>query len=79
MLRELMHMGQIIQSHALSFFHLSAPDMLLGFDSDPLKRNVIGLVAAAPDIAVKGVLLRLATLAFNDPKEVRIVRPDQFE
>jgi NAD-reducing hydrogenase large subunit len=58
MLRELMHMGQIVQSHALSFFHLSAPDMLLGFDSDPLKRNVIGLVAAAPDLAVKGVLLR---------------------
>jgi len=58
MLRELMHMGQIIQSHALSFFHLSAPDLLLGFDSDPLKRNVIGLVGAAPDIAVKGVLLR---------------------
>jgi NAD-reducing hydrogenase large subunit len=58
LLRELMHMGQIIQSHALSFFHLSAPDMLLGWDSDPLKRNVLGLVAAAPDTAIKGVRLR---------------------
>ena len=58
LLRELMHMGQIVQSHALSFFHLSAPDMLLGWDSDPLKRNVLGLVAAAPDIAIKGVRLR---------------------
>jgi len=58
LLRELMHMGQIIQSHALSFFHLSAPDLLLGFDSHPLKRNILGLVVAAPDIAVKGVLLR---------------------
>jgi NAD-reducing hydrogenase large subunit len=58
MLRELMHMGQIIQSHALSFFHLSAPDLLLGFDSEPALRNIVGLVHQKPDIAVKGVLLR---------------------
>ncbi len=58
MLRELMHMGQIIQSHALSFFHLSAPDLLLGFDSDPATRNVMGLIAAQPDIARKGIRLR---------------------
>ena len=41
-LREIMHCGQVIQSHALSFFHLSAPDLLLGFDSDPARRNIIG-------------------------------------
>ncbi len=58
MLRELMHMGQITQSHALSFFHLSAPDLLLGWDSDPANRNVMGLIAQKPDIAVKGVRLR---------------------
>jgi len=58
MLRELMHMGQIIQSHALSFFHLSAPDLLLGFDADPAIRNVVGLIRQQPDIAVKGVRLR---------------------
>jgi len=58
LLRELMHMGQIIQSHALSFFHLSAPDMLLGFDADPAIRNIVGLVQQKPDIAVKGVKLR---------------------
>ena len=58
MLRELMHMGQIIQSHALSFFHLSAPDLLLGFDSDPAVRNIVGLIQQKPDIAVKGVRLR---------------------
>src|SRR5450631_569663 len=28
-LRDLLHCGQIVQSHALSFFHLSAPDLLL--------------------------------------------------
>ena len=34
-LRRLMNLGQIIQSHALSFFHLSAPDFLLGWDTPP--------------------------------------------
>src|ERR1700752_314449 len=42
-LRRLMNLGQIIQSHALSFFHLSAPELLLGWDSPPEKRNVFGL------------------------------------
>jgi NAD-reducing hydrogenase large subunit len=58
MLRELMHMGQIIQSHALSFFHLSAPDLLLGYDSDPATRNIVGLIQQKPDIAIRGVRLR---------------------
>lgn len=58
LLRELMHMGQLTQSHALSFFHLSAPDLLLGFDSDPALRNVIGLIQQHPDIARKGIRLR---------------------
>jgi len=58
LLRELLHMGQIIQSHALSFFHLSAPDLLLGFDADPAIRNIVGLIQQKPDIAIKGVRLR---------------------
>jgi NAD-reducing hydrogenase large subunit len=33
-LRRLMHAGQILQSHALHFFHLSSPDLLFGFASD---------------------------------------------
>ena len=47
-----------IQSHALSFFHLSAPDLLLGMDSDPAKRNILGLVEANPAVAMDGVRLR---------------------
>lgn len=57
-LRRLMNLGQIVQSHALSFFHLSAPDLLLGFDSDPARRNVFGLIAEHPEIARAGILLR---------------------
>ncbi|GMU23101.1 MAG: Ni/Fe hydrogenase subunit alpha [Phycisphaerae bacterium] len=58
MLRELMHMGQMIQSHALSFFHLSSPDLLLGFDCPPERRNVFGLIGANPDLARRGIRLR---------------------
>ncbi len=57
-LRRLMNLGQITQSHALSFFHLSSPDFLLGWDSDPAKRNVFGLIAANPDLARAGIRLR---------------------
>ncbi|MEM2341403.1 MAG: Ni/Fe hydrogenase subunit alpha [Candidatus Bathyarchaeia archaeon] len=58
LLRRLMHMGQIIQSHTLSFFFLSLPDFLLGMDSDPLKRNVFGLMEKHPDIVKQGIALR---------------------
>ena len=57
-LRRLMNLGQIVQSHALSFFHLSAPDLILGMDSDPSKRNVFGLIKADPELARKGIRLR---------------------
>jgi NAD-reducing hydrogenase large subunit len=58
LLRELMHMGQMIQSHGMHFFELAGPDLLLGFDADPAIRNVVGLVQAAPEITVKAVQLR---------------------
>ncbi len=57
-LRRLMNLGQIIQSHALSFFHLSAPDLLLGFDAPPETRNIFGLAARDPDLARSGIRLR---------------------
>jgi NAD-reducing hydrogenase large subunit len=58
LLRRLMLIGQNISSHALSFFHLSVPDMLLGFDYDPAKRNILGIAERNPDIARKGIRLR---------------------
>ena len=56
--RRLMHYGQILQSHALHFFHLSSPDLLFGFDSAVAKRNIIGVAEQYPEIARQGVLLR---------------------
>ena len=57
-LRRLMNLAQIIQSHALSFFHLSAPDLLLGMDGDRPDRNIFGLIAAEPELARGGIRLR---------------------
>ena len=58
LLRELMHMGQIIQSHGMHFFELAGPDLILGFDHDPATRNVVGLVQADPDLTLKAIRLR---------------------
>jgi NAD-reducing hydrogenase large subunit len=57
-LRRLLHFGQILQSHALHFFHLSSPDFLFGFGSDPAQRNIAGVLEKYPEIALKGVKLR---------------------
>ncbi len=57
-MRRLMHYGQMLQSHALHFFHLSSPDLLFGFGSDVGRRNIVGVAAAHPEIARQGVLLR---------------------
>ena len=57
-LRRLLHYGQMVQSHALHFFHLASPDLLFGFDSEVAKRNIVGVAAAFPDLAKQGVLTR---------------------
>jgi len=58
MLRRVVHLAQITQSHALSFFHLSSPDFLMGWDANPAERNVLGLAARHPDVAMDGIRLR---------------------
>ncbi len=57
-LRRLMHHGQILQSHALHFFHLASPDLLFGLDSERARRCIMAVAEAHPDIARQGVLLR---------------------
>ncbi len=57
-LRRVINLGQIVQSNALSFFHLSSPDLLFGFDGDPAKRNIVGVAQANPGLARDGIGLR---------------------
>lgn len=58
LLRRVMNLAQVMQSHALSFFHLSAPDLYLGFGSDPAARNLFGLLQQQPELARAGIRLR---------------------
>lgn len=57
-LRKIANLAQAIQSHALSFFYLSSPDLLLGMDSPVEKRHILGLAESHPEIAKAGIQLR---------------------
>jgi NAD-reducing hydrogenase large subunit len=57
-MRRLMHYGQILQSHALHFFHLSSPDLLFGFDSEVAAAQHRRRRRGPPGYRRQGVLLR---------------------
>jgi NAD-reducing hydrogenase large subunit len=65
-IRRLMHYGQMFQSHALHFFHLSSPDLLFGtdgtassgFHAPVAQRNILAVAAKYPDLAVQAVMMR---------------------
>lgn len=56
--RNLLHYGQVFQSHALHFFYLASPDLLFGMDAPVEKRNVVAVAAAHRDLAKRGILMR---------------------
>jgi len=58
MLRRLLNYAQMVQSHALSFFYLSSPDLLLGMDASSKTRNIVGVIQVAPELARQGIRLR---------------------
>ena len=66
LLRELMYMGHIIHSHALSLFVLQGPDLVLGLDADPAIRNVVGIVQANPEVARKALRIRTIGQRINE-------------
>jgi len=57
-LRRIMNFAQILQSHALSLFHLSSPDLILGMDAPVETRHLFGVAASAPEVARDGIRLR---------------------
>jgi NAD-reducing hydrogenase large subunit len=57
-LRRTLNLAQMVQSHALSFFYLASPDLLLGMESDPKSRHIFGVAAAKPKLGRAGVGLR---------------------
>ena len=57
-LRRIFGLAQVTQSHALSLFYLSSPDLLLGMDADPAKTNIFGVAEKNPALALDGIKLR---------------------
>ena len=57
-LRRLMLHGSYIHSHVLHFFYLAAPDLVMGPDSDPAKRNVFGVLEANPELVKQVIFAR---------------------
>jgi NAD-reducing hydrogenase large subunit len=57
-LRRIFGLAQVLQSHALSLFHLSSPDLLLGMDADPAKSNIFGVAEQNRNLALDGIRLR---------------------
>jgi len=56
-MRELMNWGSFMQSHALSFYFLSAPDFVVP-DATRENRNVFQVIKDMPDVALKAIELR---------------------
>ncbi len=57
-LRSLLLLAQLVQSHALSFFLLSSPDLVLAGERDPARRSFLGVADVAPELVADGVALR---------------------
>src|ERR1700752_2731504 len=57
-LRRILDLAQLVQSHALSFFYLSSPDLILGMDADPKERNLFGVMRKQPELGRWGIRLR---------------------
>ena len=57
-IRRIVNLAQMIQSHALNFYHLSAPDFVYGFDAKPEDRNIFKMMQTNPQMAKDGIELR---------------------
>jgi coenzyme F420-reducing hydrogenase alpha subunit len=56
MLREAMHLGGLVQDHALHFFFLAGPDFLTGDGAG--SRDILGVIKGAPELALKAIGIR---------------------
>jgi NAD-reducing hydrogenase large subunit len=57
-IRKIINLAQLLQSHALNFFHLSAPDFVYGFDAPKEQRNIFKMMQTHPQMAKDGIALR---------------------
>jgi len=57
-IRRIVNLAQMVQSHALNFYHLSTPDLLYGFDASKEERNIFKMMQTHPEMAKDGIKLR---------------------
>ncbi len=61
-LRELYYSAHYVHSHIAHFYALAAPDFVLGPDSDPAKRNILGIVEKV-GVGIGGEVLKHRRIA----------------
>jgi len=75
LLRELMYMGHVIHSHALSLFILAGPDLVFGLGGEASHQNIVGMVEREPELAKKGLRLRSLGQKINETIGGRGIHP----
>jgi len=75
LLRELMYMGHVIHSHALSLFVLAGPDLVFGLNGAASHQNIVGMVEREPELAKKGLRLRSLGQKINETIGGRGIHP----
>ncbi len=63
-LRELYYSAHFVHSHIAHFYALAAPDFIVGPESDPAKRNILGVVEKV-GVPVAGEVLKHRAIAQN--------------
>lgn len=64
MLRELFYCAHYIHSHLAHFYALAGPDFVLGPDSDPAKRNILGVIEKV-GLEIGGAVIKNRAYAQN--------------
>jgi coenzyme F420-reducing hydrogenase alpha subunit len=57
-MRNILNLGALVSSHAVHFFALAGPDLLMGLDADPAERNILGMVKKHPAMSKSALRLR---------------------
>jgi F420-non-reducing hydrogenase large subunit len=61
-LRELFYMAHFVHSHIAHFYALAAPDFVVGPNSDPAERNILGVISKV-GIEIAGEVIRQRRIA----------------
>jgi len=75
LLRQAMNLAGYIHSHGIHIFALAGPDLLLGLNAEPAKRNIVGLIDTYPELAKKALQLRAISTYITEVIGGRSIHP----